>query len=128
MGIEDGAGTLEFERGRAACLDNLICRRHLGQMALAVPGCTIEAAACQAVEDVREEGGLLQGRIDDARIVLDEDLLAGLLVLVGDRGVIRLRGEAHGLLVERKAQPVGAELLGGVVVQELLCHRRLDRA
>jgi len=89
---------------------------------------SVEAAAREAVEEVREEGGLLERRVHDARVVLDEDLLAGGLVPMAHGGVERLWREAHGLLVEAEREPVGTKLLGRVVVEELRGHGGLDVA
>ena len=88
----------------------------------------VEAAAGQAVEDVREERRLLEGWVDHAWVVPHQDVPAGLPVPVADARVIGLGREGHRPLVEAQAQPVTSQLLGTVVVQEFGGHGRLDGA
>ena len=80
--IEGVSRGLEVERRPAAGLDDLGVGLDAGQVRAADVRRAVEAAAREAVEDVRQERGLLERGVDDARVVLDEDLLAGLLVLV----------------------------------------------
>ena len=126
--IEGMRGCLEVERRLSASLDDLRVRLGLGKVGVADIRGTVEAAAREAVEDVGEKRGLLQRGIDDARVVLDEDVLSGLLVLVRDGRVEGLRVERDGLLVESEREPVGTKLLGGVDVEQLCCHGRFDGA
>ena len=65
--------TLKRKRRLAAFLDDLGTRLHRRQLAIARLRGAVEAAARQAVEDVREKCALLEGRVHHARVVLDED-------------------------------------------------------
>ena len=128
MGVELVGATLEGEDGVARGLDGLGGGGDGGQVRVADVGGAVEAAARQAVEDVGQEGALLEGGVDHARVVADEHVLACGLVLVGDRGVKGLGVEGDGLLVEAQGEPVRAQLLGRVGVQKLRGHRRGDLA
>ena len=127
MCVEAKAGSLEVECRLHAGIHRPLVGPLCGKVPLADVLRTIETTAGQAVEDVGQKGALLEGGVHDARVIFDQDLLAGFLVLVTHARVVGLWREAHGLLVEAKTEPVTAQLLGRVVVQQLQGHGRLDR-
>ena len=91
MGVERVGAALEREGGRTGLVDDLGMRRGRRQTAAADVGGTVEAASREAVEDVGEERGLLEGGVDHARVVPHEDVLSRCLVLVAHGRVECLR-------------------------------------
>ena len=79
--------------------------------------CLVEAAAGQAIEHVGQQGAFFQGRVGVARVFA-----------LGGVRIEGLGAKANRLLVQAQGQPVGAQLLGGVVVQQLVSRGRLHRS
>ena len=128
MGVESICRALEGQGSLVAKRHAALARGFGRQAAIAGAGRPVEAAPCQAVEDVREEGRLLQGRVHDARVVLHEQIRLAVLALLRDALVEGLWREGDGPLVQAKREPVRAQLLGRVAFQQLSGHGRLDRA
>ena len=73
----------------------------------------IESSSYHTVVYIREEQTVLNNRI---RVL-------GLCV-----GVVGLGHEAYGALTQTESQPVHTELLGSIVVEQVVSHRRLYSA
>ena len=86
-------------------------------------GHRVEARTGQAVEDSREHRTLLEGGVDHPLVIAGEQRRT-IRVLAGLARIEGLRGEAHRLLPESQRDPVRAQLLGGIVVEQLLGERR----
>ena len=100
----------------------MCARHHVGRgrierhHAVEVLGRLVEAAARQAVEHVREQRAFFEHRVGDARI--------GALGLVGVEG---LGLEADRLLVKAEREPVRAQLVDRVPVEQFVGRGRLRR-
>ena len=88
-----------------------------GHISLKILCCLIETTTGKAVEYLGKKRTFLQGRVGNARI----------FALFGV-GIENFRLEPYRFLVERQSEEMSAQLLGGVMLQKLVCRRRLHRA
>ena len=103
-------GMQRFLRAHNDLLANRAKRHHTFEVFLRL----IEATACQSVEHVGEKRSLFERRVGHARI--------GALRLVG---VERFGLEPNRLLIKSEREEMRAQLLRGVVIEQLISRRRL---